>query len=302
MSEDNIIYKPTSNLFPSFHDLHFKKYLSLSSIKNIFTSPLFLTIIYMFAGIYINCISNVYTQYRAIKLSSNIVLPDIGFDFFPLIHVDWADYFVNFFNIITVFRFFFGYTITGVRIRLDILRRTLLCIGTLFLLRAFSIYCTILPNPLTSCYVTLNYSPWIEAFRILTLKITTCSDVLFSGHTMSITTCALTWHYYSDIVPINWTPLTSIKKFFNIKLIVWIFAIIGYFLIISSHLHYTIDVYIAILLTVLIYKLHHMAIHTAYFRDTWFAKLILWSEQGAEDLKQYHANLKLFYSERFTKL
>merc|ERR1712176_1741298 len=71
------------------------------------------------------------------------------------------------------------------------LKRVLVVWGTLFLLRAFTIFLTPLPNPFDACIpkMTFKHNPWAEAVANMPGMITffgdqnTCQDVLFSGHT-----------------------------------------------------------------------------------------------------------------------
>jgi hypothetical protein len=266
-------------------------------------------IIYTFITLYINCISQIYTQYRinsvvnmkVLSLSTNqnlsnqtlldvvnelLVLPDIGFDFIPYMTPIYVDYFIYFFILLTLFRFCFTHTNNGYQINFRFLRQHILCMGTLYLLRAFSIYSTILPNPLVGCKTDVTLDPRIEAFRLITYQTTTCADVLFSGHTIHITLCALGWHHYSDdksiINKFNsllFWPLKYITTS-TTKIIIWLFAIIGYIYIICSHFHYTIDVYIGVLLTILIYELYNVAKHTTYFHNTCIGDIIYWLEHA----------------------
>jgi hypothetical protein len=85
----------------------------------------------------------------------------------------------------------------------------------MFLLRALTIVATILPNPFTDCIPEVHFyyklfsslqklgNPWIEAFRILVGQLITCNDVLFSGHTVNLSLCALAWHQYSHLAPLG---------------------------------------------------------------------------------------------------
>jgi hypothetical protein len=251
----------------------------------IFTGPNILTFIYFFIGIYINSISQVYTQYRSNQHSGKIIIPDIGHDFFPYTNPKWPDYFVYSFIILTIFKFFFGCTVKDFQIRIDILRRHLFCLGTLFFLRAFSIYCSILPNPDIKCITDVQLSPWYEALRIITFQTVTCADCMFSAHTANITTLALTWQYYANIVPANfgWFTIPKIMQLNHksVMLCVWFFSIAGYVSIISSRFHYTLDVYISIILSIFVFILYNMAIHTKYFTGTFLGNFIDYCERDA---------------------
>jgi len=111
---------------------------------------------------------------------------------------------------LTLVRFFLGVTANNFRIRRHIFRRHIFCLGTLFIFRAFSIISTMLPNPADYCVTDVQYSPWYEAFRILSGATVTCADVMYSGHTVNITLCSMTWHCYSHVVPLtSFDPLFS---------------------------------------------------------------------------------------------
>jgi hypothetical protein len=108
----------------------------------------------------------VWAQYRS-KLIDAKTLPDIGFDILPEFHYLLADVACYGAMLVTFVRFFFGVTLNNFRIRRHIFRRHIFCLGTLFFFRAFSIICTMLPNPADYCVTDVEYSPWYEAFRIL---------------------------------------------------------------------------------------------------------------------------------------
>lgn len=100
--------------------------------------------------------------------------------------------------------------------------------GLIFLLRSFSIFLTVLPNPFDKCKPNVDSNPFIAALNIMLIKGNTCTDVFFSGHAANSTIWALMWHRYTQY---TW-----------IKVGYWILTFINYFLIISTHYHYTIDV------------------------------------------------------------
>lgn len=266
--------------------------------KSGLTSPLAVTFLYLLVCMYGNCVVQVYAQYRSEKINAE-TLPDIGFDILPDIHHKWADIWCYGMMGITFVRFCFGFTSDGCRIRKHIFRRHIFCLGTLFLFRAFSIISTLLPNPLLECETDVTGSPFYEAFRIMAGATVTCADVMYSGHTVNITLCAMTWHNYSHVVPIfDWDPLFGwngrttnklgdLERLTTVKLFVWIFAALGYVFIVGSRFHYTLDVFIGLLLTVAIFKYHHMMLRTSHLKKSMFARLISWLEKDSEDLQWY---------------
>ena len=92
----------------------------------------------------------------------------------------------------------------------------------------------------------------------------TCADVMYSGHTVNITLCAMTWHTYSHVVPLTkFDPICALRfgrsvtdmdlppvrnemgealRWTSLKIVIWTVASVGYVLIIATHFHYTLDV------------------------------------------------------------
>lgn len=109
-----------------------------------------------------------------------------------------------------------------------IFRRFMFIYGTVWLLRAFSIVLTVLPNPLEQCKAILHPNPFVAAWLLVFDINHTCADVFFSGHAVGITLFVLFWQRYT--------------KHWFFKIIMWILWVAGCFLIIATHYHYTIDV------------------------------------------------------------
>jgi len=55
---------------------------SFQNLKDIILSPLAVTFVYLFTGMYINCVAQVWAQYRAKQIDAS-TLPDVGFDILP---------------------------------------------------------------------------------------------------------------------------------------------------------------------------------------------------------------------------
>ena len=298
-------YVPNRSLMPFLHGTDPTECFTPTFLWNNLTSPMLITFVFLMLCMYINCVSQVFVQYRSVRIVAE-PLPDLGFDVLPTTNHHWPDYFVSFFLSTTTVRFFFGCTVTGFRIRRHIFRRHIFCLGVLFIFRGFSIVCTMLPNPLLGCETDVKFSPWYEALRIMARQTATCADVMYSGHTVNISMCALTWHHYSHVVPLTLSDplfgrcgkatnkLGELERLTTVKLVVWIIAALGYLSIVASHFHYTLDVFIGLLLSVCIFKWHHSSIRQMHLRDTWFNKILMWSERGAEDLHIYRENLPDF--------
>jgi hypothetical protein len=69
-----------------------------------------------------------------------------------------------------------------------------------------------------------------------------------------------------------------------VKLLIWITAFSGYFFIIATHFHYSVDVFVGFTLTLLVWKLYHHYIKEAMYRDNPYNKMIAWLEDLSEDL------------------
>jgi hypothetical protein len=130
--------------------------------------------------------------------------------------------------------------------RWKIITRFLFAYGTLYLIRTTTIFATSLPATENHCYY--NYQPitniwWNTFLGLISFGALNkhCGDLLFSGHTMSITLITLVfWCYFTR------------QYLFN--LIVTILAVAGYFFIIATRSHYTVDVLVALYLTILIWR------------------------------------------------
>lgn len=253
--------------------------------------PLILSGVYMFFCTYFNNVLQVYGQYALDDKADTIdpnPLPDIGHRILP----HWAytqicDYWVIAAYVITFLRFVFV-----PKLRVLALRRYFTIHGTMFLLRGVSIFVTQLTVPQAGCEATVSGSPWVEALWIMTGHHQTCSDIMFSGHTTALTVLALIWTNYTrgeewracygqnvpgfclpqlDAVndPISCTPTVTL---------VWLYAIAGYVLIIDTHFHYTVDTFIAFVLTQLLFRWYHSYLKTALERDNFFSRFIVWYE------------------------
>lgn len=67
-----------------------------------------------------------------------------------------------------------------------------------------------------------------------------------AGHTMALVMCGLCWHTYYEVRPGVWEINPR-------KVVVWVIVGIGLFFIIATRLHYTIDVLLAVYLTLTIW-------------------------------------------------
>ena len=217
--------------------------------------------LFAFISVYINCILQIITQsyckekelidlnYWISQGARNItldtlrqknILSDKGFNlFYNLEYLGNipSDLIVIICVSLTILRWSFD------KERKLIYHHTMILYGILYLCRGISIFLTNLPNPNLNCISTVNENNlFIEAFLVLCTYKITCYDLLFSGHTVSLTLCGMMWYQYTK---------KENKFIYNITCtITTLIVLLGYFLIISTHFHYSIDVFIGSLLTI----------------------------------------------------
>lgn len=123
----------------------------------------------------------------------------------------------------------------------------------------------------------------------------TCQDVLFSGHTVGLTLASLVLIRFTAWSP--WTICITENSVFSFatlfKLVVIFNMLFGYYVIIASKFHYTTDVLIAFMLTILIFEGYHSRMRVAFLpryeqstlpRHTIY-RWIRWFEDDAADAK-----------------
>ena len=70
-----------------------------------------------------------------------------------------------------------------------------------------------------------------------------------------------------------------------IKVCVWTFAAIGYFMITASRFHYSVDVFIGFALTFMVFEFYHSHIHAMWdSRDSKINVVWVWLEKYAQDV------------------
>ena len=257
----------------------------------------------------LNCVIQIYAdqrseRFRTIPKKYNMTeedeekintLPDLGFDWLPFLsNAAIADYVVIVLVIVTMVRF--APTPMGA----TIVRRWLFMLGSLFFLRGICIIITMLPNPLAECkIVTQNENPFVGGFKVLLGEIVTCSDVLYSGHTVNLTLCALMWNEFSSLpgaLIVDWDPVCTLVaggtpavneaghrvRTTTAKAFVWLYTVFGYSMIIATHFHYTVDVFIGMCMAVLLWKFYHYYLPTMYIDDQKrINRLFVWLEKDS---------------------
>mmetsp|Transcript_58280 Transcript_58280/g.155752 ORF Transcript_58280/g.155752 Transcript_58280/m.155752 type:complete len:299 (+) Transcript_58280:248-1144(+) len=139
-----------------------------------------------------------------------------------------------------------------------IVRRFFLVQGTMFWLRSFSIAMTLLPPPYEQCENIASSSEIValEALKIMAGKRWTCGDILYSGHTVNMTIAALAWNTYctDKYLPKGLCFTLAAGAARNL----WCLLLMGgYFVIVATHFHYSVDVFIGSLLTTMVWVLYH---------------------------------------------
>lgn len=134
--------------------------------------------------------------------------------------------------------------------------------GTLWLLRGISIAVTPLPPPDPLCdpgIMNPNESFLVQGLRVMFGQRSTCCDCLFSGHTMALTLAWLHTATYAgkDIGVYGRNAELAIRSFS------FVLMVAGFFIIISTHFHYTVDVYLGFVITVLLWRVYFMTANAA---------------------------------------
>lgn len=161
-------------------------------------------------------------------------LPDFLFDYLPKIS-DWIPHGMLF--LMTIYFLYQNYHNTPVLVK------TYNRITFLFCLRVLTFVSTPLPPSLPGC---ISREPdeslhWDLLSDLIKSRDNTCLDMMFSGHATHLTAFSI----------ICWEKANRQHK-------IWIatFTTIGLISIVSSHLHYTADVLVAIFLTYLTFLIY----------------------------------------------
>ncbi|ELP88547.1 hypothetical protein EIN_335190 [Entamoeba invadens IP1] len=258
--------------------------------------PVLFSIFWFICCGYWNSVFQVFAQERYTKwLSMNpdiprdLILPDFFFKILPHLKQSWiCDVYIGSYIVFSNFRFLFS------KYRSCIVKRYFLLNGVLFLMRSFSIFFTIMPDPSLS-QSDIKYNPFIEGFYLMFGIHKTTYDCMFSGHTASIMLCTLMWHHYAGVVPILDVDVCGkCRKMVSktgyplgvslTSLFAWVYFLFGVLLFCMTHLHYFVDIYIGGVVTFLLFKMYNNYVTTMYTRDNAFNSFLRWFEQGAFDV------------------
>jgi hypothetical protein len=252
---------------------------------------------------YTNGVVQVYVQNYNDSQDETGSLPDLGYRIFPKLSDPSGtipDIWVYTIVGVTIIYFAFKKTM-----REKVFRRLFFLGANLLFLRAFTISVTMLAEPPNNCKPDMVWnSPWLEGFFTALGIHRTCSDLLFSGHTSNMLLAALVWQYYSDGSEWRWLKRCGVDierypfltgnayrsdagRFSLTVLIVWILFSAGCLLIITTRFHYSVDVFIAIMLTTLYFKMYHQLLKSARERKDPTARFMYWFEGMQYDETSY---------------
>lgn len=173
-------------------------------------------------------------------IRNNYQIYDLFFDFLPRIEsYNILNCNVQLGIYITVFVIYLIFTPNRVKIS----KRFLFLLSSSLIIRSFSISMTIFPVSDETCI--MNNFNFVESFKNSHLRVTnsvnTCTDKIYSGHMTFCVLCLFTW---VDYIKIH----TFIPLFFTVFLA---------FSTLALRNHYSIDVFIAILVNTLIHKCYY---------------------------------------------
>ncbi len=114
-----------------------------------------------------------------------------------------------------------------------VLQRLFWVWGSIYLLRAFTVVSTRLPDPRMRCLkAPMGWFTFVEAAQVMTFMSTTCSDMMFSGHTATWITFAVVWQVYHPR--------------YSVHVLVWGYVVIGVLSLTVTRFHYLVDIVVAV--------------------------------------------------------
>lgn len=148
--------------------------------------------------------------------------------------------------------------------RLMVLRRLLVIYSIILVFRSIFVVSTSLPDPSPKCLQQQPYIPYSQPMpleksgkensfwrgvkqTLFPFESTTCGDLIFSGHTVTFMLCSLIWDRYFTGKRSQWPVF-----------LYHIWTILGLLSIISVRFHYTIDVIVAIFVTISVWQRYHI--------------------------------------------
>lgn len=210
------------------------------------------------------------------KMLPGRILPDLGHDFLEIMErFEW-------FRLIAhrepdVPLQIVGYVVTAFVFthpkRMMMFRRIFAVFGYVNVLRAICVSLTSLPDSSARCgaqfgdpsgeYKLENMFPQVfHRALILTLypsTVVTCGDMIFSGHTVMLMLCCATIHKYCQHSELE-TPLIRLLPSWTLCVFRWVIytsTFLGLLTIVGTRLHYTLDVLIAVYITLNCWYSYH---------------------------------------------
>ena len=115
--------------------------------------------------------------------------------------------------------------------------------GTLYFIRGFTVWVTLIPRPEHATDGIDTSRPWIVNFLLVFLQIDqTASDLMFSGHTALLVTIAWFFSYYVA----------------HASGVAWLYTILGMYFILATRHHYTVDLVVAFTISSLVFWVYHL--------------------------------------------
>ncbi|KNC53315.1 uncharacterized protein AMSG_12201 [Thecamonas trahens ATCC 50062] len=157
--------------------------------------------------------------------------------------------------------------------------------GCVNLIRSLTITLTQLPDPSPRC----DFHPdsvergniWVRGLRMLfPLGVITCGDLIFSGHSCVIVMTSLFWIRYHRTIQVG--PVAYLKRIawrpFALALKYWIVVptTLSLYYIVSTRLHYSVDVFIAVYVTIAAVVCYERFVRTPHLRAR--SRILLWLE------------------------
>ncbi len=205
-----------------------------------------LSVLYFVFVLYIMTVFQIYTeqrQYYHLKrknINYDIAISDIVHDNYVLSDKTWlCDALVFSCLFITI-----TYILLS-RKRKKRISKLFFTLATLYFIRCFTIISTIMPNPNPDCIIdTSLFENWFfGAFRILSGKTCTCTDEVFSGHSLNVLSCLAVWILYCR------------KPFVIVFCIIYGACTLS--IIAVTRYHYTVDVVVALIITFLFHCIYY---------------------------------------------
>ncbi|XP_071377455.1 sphingomyelin synthase-related protein 1-like [Centroberyx affinis] len=151
-------------------------------------------------------------------------------------------------------------------------RRLCSLMGTVFLLRCFTMFVTSLsvPGQHLQCASKMYGDTWGKIQRALAIwsgfgmtltGVHTCGDYMFSGHTVVITMLNF---FVTEYTPRSWNLIHTIS---------WVLNLFGIFFILAAHEHYSIDVFIAFYITTRLFLYYHTLANTRAYQQSRRARI-----------------------------